>query len=113
MSLSKPWKALERRHARRMRGARIWRQDFGEVKPDGASQDEAWDCKCYARFSVVEMFVRAEKKYRTFTGDRRFHLCLFSREHPRAGDFVLLRAADYVELVFNQRSGRIVHGDDL
>jgi hypothetical protein len=90
-----PWKDLERRHARRMRGKRLWRPDFGESMPDGENEDETWDTKCYASFSVVEMFVQAEKKYRQFTGDRRFTLVLFSRKHPRAGDFVLVRADEY------------------
>lgn len=105
MSLSKPWKALERRHAKRMGGDRIWRQDFGEVAPDGESDAATWDCKCYQRFSVIEMYVRAERKYREHGAGRRFHLCLFSREHPRAGDFVLVPADDYAELLLaNQRS---------
>jgi hypothetical protein len=98
MSLSKPWKALERRHAKRMGGERLWRPDFGESAPDGESETEVWDTKCYQRFSVVEMFVVCERKYREWAGDRRFHLCLFSREHPRAGDFVLQRADVYAEL---------------
>jgi hypothetical protein len=104
MSVSKPWKALERRHAKRMpNGVRLWRPDFGESMPDGESPTDTWDAKCYKRFSVVELFVRCELKYRRFTGDRRFHLVLFSRDHPRAGDFVLLRASDYAELVAAQR----------
>lgn len=111
MSLSKPWKALERRTAKLFEGERIWRQDFGEVAPDGESETHTWDCKCYQRFSVIEKFVRAEKKYREYTGARRFVLVLFSREHPRAGDFVLVRAKDYAELLANQRTGRILHRD--
>lgn len=99
MSVSRPWKDLERRHAKRMGGVRLWRPDFGESLPDGESYSDVWDAKCYKRFSVVEMFERAERKYRAFTNGRRFHLALFSREHPRAGDFVLLRAADYADLV--------------
>ena len=99
MSVSRPWKALERRAAKLFGGERIWRPDFGESLPDGESLTHVWDAKCYQRFSVVEMFVRAERKYRDFTGDRRFVLFLFSREHPRAGDFVLVRAKDYQELI--------------
>lgn len=82
-----------------MGGTRIWRQDFGEVAPDGETSTDVWDTKCFARFSVVELFVRCERKYREFAQGRRFHLCLFSRDHPRAGDFVLLRANDFEELV--------------
>jgi hypothetical protein len=103
VSVSKPWKALERRHAKRMGGTRIWRPDFSEVAPDGETDTDVWDAKCYQRFSVVEMFIRCERKYRQFADGRRFHLCLFSREHPRAGDFVLLRAAQYAELVEAER----------
>lgn len=99
MSVSKPWKALERRHAKRMDGTRIWRQDFSEVAPDGETDTDVWDAKCYQRFSIVEMFLRCEAKYRAFANGRRFHLVLFSRAHPRAGDFVVLRANDFEELV--------------
>lgn len=103
MSVSRPWKDLERRHAKRMGGERLWRPDFGESLPDGESAGDVWDCKCYQRFSVVELFLRAERKYREFTNGRRFHLSLFSREHPRAGDFVLVRANEYADLV--ERAG--------
>ena len=99
MSVSKPWKALERRFAKLMGGERLWRPDFSEELPDGQSDTDVWDAKCYKRFSVVEMFVRCELKYRKFTGDRRFVLVLFSRAHPRAGDFVLVPAKRYAELV--------------
>lgn len=95
MSVSRPWKALERRHAKRMLGVRLWRQDFSEVAPDGENPHEIWDTKCFKRFSVIELYLRCEKKYRAFAAGRRFTLVLFSREHPRAGDFVLLRADDY------------------
>jgi hypothetical protein len=95
VSVSRPWKALERRHAKRMRGERLWRQDFSEVAPDGENPDEIWDTKCFKRFSVVELFLRCESKYKAFANGRRFTLVLFSREHPKAGDFVLLRASDY------------------
>jgi hypothetical protein len=118
VSLSKPWKALERRTAKWLGGVRIWRQDFGEIAPDGESETHTWDCKCYERFSVVEMYRRAEEKYRKYTGDRRFILVLFSRKHSRQGDFVLVRMKDYArdqaelaELRANQRTGRIIHGD--
>jgi hypothetical protein len=111
VSVSKPWKALERRHAKRMGGERLWRPDFGESAPDGESETDVWDAKCYQRFSVVSMFRECEAKYRKFADGRRFHLVLFSREHPRTGDLVVLKADDYADLVKNQRTGRIVHGD--
>lgn len=95
MAKHAPWKDLERRIARLFGGTRIWRQDFSEVAPDGENETHTWDAKCYQRFSVVELFQRAEKKYRAYTGDRRFVLVVFSREHPRAGDFVIVRAKDY------------------
>ncbi len=95
-----PWKALERRHPKRfVGGARLWRPDYGESIPDGESLTDVWDTKCYQRFSVVELYLRAEEKYKAFANGRRFHLCLFSRDHPRAGDFVLLRADAYADLV--------------
>lgn len=100
MSKHAPWKDLERRHAKRFPGGvRLWREDFGDSAPDGESPTDVWDTKCYQRFSVVELFVRCERKYRQHAQGRRFHLGLFSREHPRAGDFVLVRARDFAELV--------------
>lgn len=99
MSVSKPWKALERRAAKLFGGERIWRPDFSDERPDGESLTHVWDAKYRQRFSVVEMFVRCERKYRSFTGDRRFVLYLFSAAHPRAGDFVLVRAKDYRDLI--------------
>lgn len=94
-----PWKQLERRHAARMKGKRLWRPDYSESIPDGESVTDAWDCKCYARHASVGMFVDAEKKYRDYTGKRRFHLVLFDRSRPRAGDFVLLRGDDFTALL--------------
>lgn len=99
MSVSKPWKALERRFAKLMGGERLWRPDFGESLPDGETDTDVWDTKCYQRFSVVEMWIRCYAKYRDYANGRRFVLVLFSRDHPRAGDFVLIRAKDYAELV--------------
>ena len=99
MSASKPWKALERRAAKLFDGVRLWRPDFSDSIPDGESFSHVWDAKCYQRFSVIEKFVRCEKKYRKFANGRRFVLVLFSRDHPKAGDFVLVRAKDYRELL--------------
>lgn len=96
MSKSSPWKDLERRARRYFPGGkRLWRPDYGESAPDGESETHTWDAKCYQRFSVIEKFVTCERKYRAWTGGRRFVLLLFSREHRGAGDFVLLRAKDY------------------
>lgn len=95
MSRSAPWKDLERRHARRMGGQRLWRPDFGETLPDGESATDVWDAKCYKRFAIISLFAVAMRKYRRFTGDRRFHLVIFGREQRGAGDLVVLRADDY------------------
>ena len=98
MSRYSPWKALERRHAKRLGGKRLWRPDFGESIPDGETDEDTWDCKAYARFSVISMFIEAERKYRAYANGRRFHLCLFGTQQKGAGDFVLLRADDYESL---------------
>lgn len=98
MSASRPWKALERRIAKLLGGERIWRQDFSEVAPDVVTEFETVDCKCYQRFSVVDIWVKRERDYRDYTRGRRFVLALFSRDHPRAGDFILIRGDDYVAL---------------
>jgi hypothetical protein len=89
------WKTLERRHAKRMKGERLWRPDFGDSAPDGQNERDVWDTKAYARFSVVTLFLECEAKYKEWANGRRFHLCLFAREHPKGGDFILLRAKDY------------------
>ena len=111
MSLSKPWKAFERRHALRMGGIRIWRQDYGEVAPDGESKTDTWDCKCYKSHAAITKYVEAEAKYRKFTNGRRFHLALFARNHPRSGDFVLLRAIDFENLLRKEARLRDIEGD--
>jgi hypothetical protein len=94
-----PWKELERRHAKRMGGTRLWRPDFSESKPDGETSADTWDAKVRVAFEIHKMFCECEKKYRKFTGDRRFHLVMFSRRHPKVGDLVVLRADDYAALV--------------
>lgn len=106
MSSYKPWKALERRHARRMRGERLWRPDFSESIPDGQNGTDAWDCKAISGQRIVSLFRECEAKYRAFTGSRRFHLCLFDPRQPRAGDLVVLRADAYAELVAAAEVGR-------
>lgn len=93
------WKTLERRHAKRMGGERLWRPDYGDSAPDGQTHADVWDTKAYQRFSVISLFVECEAKYREWAAGRRFHLCLFSRERSRSGDFVLLRADDFAQLV--------------
>ena len=93
------WKELERRHAKRMGGVRLWRPDFSDSQPDGETSADTWDAKTRVSFSLHTTFRECEKKYRGFTGDRRFHLVLFSRNHPKVGDLVVLRADDYAALV--------------
>ena len=93
------WKQLERRHAKRMEGERLWRPDFGDSIPDGESDTDTWDTKAYAKFSVVALYRECEKKYRDFTGSRRFHLVLFDRRFPKLGDLVLLPADEFADLV--------------
>lgn len=95
MSQHQPWKDLERRFAKLMKGKRLWRPDFSESIPDGESDTHTWDVKCYARHAVVSMFVENERKYRGYTGSRRFVLGLFSRDRRGAGDFVVVRASHY------------------
>ena len=94
--MSDAWKDTERRHARRMGGERIWRQDFSEVAPDGESHYHTWDAKTYKRHAAVTLFKKAEKKYRKYTGKRRFHLLLHVKGYP--GDYVVIRAEDFREL---------------
>jgi hypothetical protein len=97
MANYKAWKAFERRFAKLMCGVRLWRPDYGDSAPDGESATHTWDCKAYAKIWAVSMFVKCERKYREYTGERRFVLALFAREHRTAGDFVMLRATDYAK----------------
>lgn len=99
-----PWKELERRHAKRMGGVRLWRPDYSDSQPDGETNVDTWDAKARTVFSIHTTFAVCEKKYREFTGDRRFHLVLFSRRHPKVGDLVVLRADDYAALVKASRN---------
>jgi hypothetical protein len=89
-----------------MGGERLWRPDFSDSQPDGQSVTDVWDAKAYATFRVHTIFAECEKKYREFTGGRRFHLVLFSRKHPRVGDLVVLHADAYAELVAAAEVGR-------
>lgn len=93
------WKQLERRHAKRMNGERLWRPDFGESMPDGQNEVEVWDCKALSRQAIVKMFLDCEKKYKEFANGRRFHLCLFDPTRRKSGDLVVVRADEYAELV--------------
>lgn len=94
-----PWKQLERRHAKRMKGDRLWRPDYGDSAPDGENAEHIWDCKAYVRHAVITMFLRCEAKYKAFGQGRHFHLCLFAREHSKAGDFIVIRAARHTQLL--------------
>lgn len=82
-----------------MKGVRLWRPDYGDSAPDGESASDVWDCKAYNRHAAVSMFLACEAKYKQFAQGRRFHLCLFAREHRGAGDFVVLRASDFRDLL--------------
>jgi hypothetical protein len=82
-----------------MGGTRLWRPDYSDSQPDGETALDTWDAKARSVFEIHTVFAACEKKYRKFTGDRRFHLVLFSRRHPKVGDLVVLRADDYAALV--------------
>lgn len=82
-----------------MNGVRLWRPDYGDSAPDGESATDTWDCKAYLAHAAITLFLRAEAKYKAYADGRRFHLCLFARKHPKAGDFVLLRASDFQHLI--------------
>lgn len=97
MSVYARWKALERRHAKRMGGRRLWRPDFSDSKPDGATVADTWDAKYRAKIAVLSWFCEAERKYQQYTAGRRFSLVLHDAGHK--GDFVLLKAEDYAALV--------------
>lgn len=103
------WKNMERRVAKALGGVRLWRPDFGDSIPDGESVFEAWDTKCYQRHAAVTLYVEAEKKYRAYTGTRRFLLVLFSRERRGSGDFVLMKMDDYLTL--RTKAGELVPSD--
>ena len=94
-----PWKQLERRHAKRMKGDRLWRPDYGDSAPDGENATHVWDCKADAAHAAVTMFVVCEAKYKAFANGRHFHLCLFARNHPKAGDFIVIRADRHTDLL--------------
>ena len=99
MSASAPWKALERRAAKSLRGIRLWRPDFSDSQPDGESDVFVWDAKCYQRHSVISLWVEAWKKYAGFASGRPLLLVLFSRDKHRSGDFVLIRLGDFTDPV--------------
>lgn len=94
----KPWKELERRHAKRMGGVRLWRPDFGESAPDGESEGDVWDCKALSKQAIVGLYQECEKKYRKYADGRRFHLCLFDPTRRGVGDLVVIPADLYAEL---------------
>lgn len=103
------WKTAERRFAKLLGGQRLWRPDFGEELPDGFNETDVWDVKYRASHRAVELYVEAEKKYREYTGPRRFILGLFSAKHGRHGDFVLSRGEDYARLVRMEKLLAEVH----
>ena len=89
-----------------MKGARYWRQDFGEEAPDGESESDVWDAKCYATFRVHSIFRECHKKYRSWSDTKTFHLVLYSRKDKDVGDLVVLRADDYAALVERANADR-------
>lgn len=99
MSAYKPWKEFERRHAKRLKGVRLWRPDYGDSLPDGETFKDCWDCKALSRQSIVRLFEECEKKYRQYTANRRFHLALFDPTRKHVGDLVVVHADRYAELV--------------
>lgn len=94
-----PWKALERRHAKRMGGTRLWRPDYGDSAPDGETEYDVWDAKAYTTFRIHTIFWECWQKYKEFAGERRFHLVLYARNQKQVGDLVVLRADEYADLV--------------
>lgn len=103
MSDYKPWKAFERRHAKRLLGQRLWRPDFSDSQPDGENEKETWDTKAWSRQRIVAVFEECERKYREFTGGRNFHLGLFDPTRRSVGDLVVCRASRYAELLDKER----------
>lgn len=100
MAAYKGWKELERRHAKRMKGKRLWRPDFGESMPDGENERETWDAKYSVRpVKLLSLFVECETKYREFTGSRNFHMVFYGSLTSKLGDIVACRASRYAELL--------------
>ena len=97
MRFTKAWKDLERRHAKAMGTERIWRQDYGESKPDGETSTRTWDCKCRQGITAVTWFKRARRKYAKFSGDRVFHMVFHIPGEQ--GDFVMVEAAEFYRLL--------------
>ena len=97
------WKALERKHAKRMRGERLWRPDYGDSAPDGENDHDVWDCKYTIHgFNIATVFERCYSKYVEFAAGRRFHLVISdktTRSRSAIGDLVVLRASDYAALL--------------
>lgn len=94
------WKGLERRAAKFFNGVRLWRPDYSDSEPDGASDTHVWDAKYKLHgHSVIRLFLKCEDKYRAFTNGRRFVLYLYSGDLPKQGEFLLVRAKDYGELL--------------
>ena len=94
------WKGLERRAAKFFNGVRLWRPDYSDSEPDGESSTHVWDAKYKMHgHAIVRLFLDCESKYRAFTNGRRFVLYLFNGDRPAQGDFVLVRAKDYGELL--------------
>lgn len=98
--MSDAWKQLERRAAKFFNGVRLWRPDYSDSAPDGESDTHTWDAKYKLHgHALIRLFVECEMKYREYANGRRFVLYLFGGDLKRQGDFVLVRAKDYGELL--------------
>ncbi len=99
------WKELERRHAKRVCGKRLWRPDYSESVPDGESGFETWDCKYSINpVALLTLFEKCESKYREYTGKRNFHMVFYGKKTRHLGDIVAVRADRYAELLeYEQR----------
>jgi hypothetical protein len=97
MAANAAWKDFERRFAKKLKGRRLWRPDFSDSQPDGENGVFVWDTKCYQRHSTISLWVEAWRKYAGFGSGRPLLLGLFSREKPRAGDFVVIRLGDFTD----------------
>lgn len=127
MAPYKGWKELERRHAKRMSGKRLWRPDYGDSIPDGENEVETWDAKYSIHpVALLTIFDVCERKYREFTDGRNFHMVFYSKSKSKLGDIVACTAARYAELLAKEElldsqiaafisvqtpSSRIIHGD--
>lgn len=104
MAPYKGWKELERRHAKRMGGVRLWRPDFGDSAPDGESEQEVWDCKYTIHsFAIATLYAKCEAKYLKYANGRGFHLAIYAKATRSLGDLVVCRAERYKVLLEKEK----------